>query len=97
MQETQIQSLIQEDPRCFGATKSMHAQSLSHVQLFATHGMQPTRLLCPCNSPGKTTGVSCHFLLQRIFPTQGLNLGLSHCRQILYCLSPQESLLSTSP
>ena len=29
----------------------VHAQSLSHVQLFATHGMQPTRLLCPCNSP----------------------------------------------
>ena len=32
--------------------------------------------------PGKSTGVGCHFLLQRIFPTQGLNLGLPHCRQM---------------
>ena len=42
----------------------------------------------PWNSPGKNTGVSCHFLLQRIFPTQGSNLGLLHCRQNLYRLSP---------
>jgi len=34
--------------------------------------------------------VGCHFLLQGIFPTQGLNLGLSHYRQILYCLRHQE-------
>ena len=31
----------------------------------------------------------CHFLLQRIFPTQGSNLGLLHCRQTLYHLSHQ--------
>ena len=36
------------------------------------------------DSPGKNTGVGCHALLQRIFPTQGSNLGLPHCRQILY-------------
>ena len=35
------------------------------------------------DSPGKNTGMSCHALLQGIFPTQGLNLGLPHCRQIL--------------
>ena len=34
--------------------------------------------------PGKNTGAGCHSLLQGIFPTQGLNLGLLHCRQILY-------------
>ena len=28
------------------------------------HGLQPTRLLCPWNSPGKNMGVGCHFLLQ---------------------------------
>ena len=39
--------------------------------------------------PGKTTGVGCHFLLQRIFPSQGSNLGLPHCRQMLYHLSQQ--------
>ena len=37
-----------------------------------------TRLLCPWDSPGKNTGVSCHALLQGTFPTQGLNLHLSH-------------------
>ena len=38
------------------------------------------------DSPGKNTGVGCHFLLQGIFPTQGSNPGLLHCRQILYLL-----------
>ena len=37
------------------------------------HGLQPARLLCPWNSPGKNTGVGCHFLLEVIFPTQGSN------------------------
>ena len=55
------------------------------------HGLQPTSLLCPWNFPGKSTGVRCHFLLQRIFPTQGSNLGLPHCRQTLYHLSHQGS------
>ena len=39
------------------------------------------------DSPGKNTGVGCHALLQGIFPTQGLNPGLPHCRWILYLLS----------
>ena len=46
-------------------------------------GLYPAKLLCPWNSPGKNTGVGCHFPFQGIFPTQGLNLGLLHfCRQI---------------
>ena len=40
-------------------------------------------------------GVGCHFLLQRIFPTQGSNPGLLHYRQILYQLSYQKSPLYT--
>ena len=49
------------------------------------------------NSPSKNTGVGCHALLQGIFPIQGSNSGLPHCRQILYCLSLQGSLtLSTA-
>ena len=36
-----------------------------------SHGLQPARLLCPWEFPGKNTGVGCHFLLQGIFPTQG--------------------------
>ena len=55
------------------------------------HGLQPTRLLHPCDFSGKSTGVGCHFLLQEIFPTQGSNPGLLHCRQTLYCLSHQEA------
>ena len=42
------------------------------------HGLQPTRLFCPWNSPGKNTGVGCHFLLQRIFLTQGSIQRLLH-------------------
>ena len=41
------------------------------------------------DSPAKNTGVGCHALLQGIFPTQGSNPGLPHCRQIPYHLSPQ--------
>ena len=37
------------------------------------HGLEPARLLCPWNFPGKNTGVGCHFLLQGIFPIQGLD------------------------
>ena len=48
--------------------------------------------LCPWSSSGKNTGVGCHALLQEIFPTQGSNLGLLHCRQILYLLSQQGCL-----
>ena len=43
------------------------------------------------DSPGKNTVVGCHALLQGIFPTQGSNLGLLHCRRILYHLSHQGS------
>ena len=50
-----------------------------------------TRLLHPWDFLGKSTGVGCHFLLQGIFPTQGSNLGLLHCRQTLYRLSHQRT------
>ena len=40
---------------------------------------------------GKNTGVGCHALHQGIFPIQGSNTILLHCRQILYCLSHQRS------
>ena len=53
--------------------------------------VQPTRLLCPWNSPGKTTGVGSNCLLQGTFLIQGSNPGLLHCRQSLYQLSHQGS------
>ena len=45
----------------------------------------------PWNSPGQNTGVGSLSLLHRIFPTQGSNPGLQHCRRILYQLSHQGS------
>ena len=59
----------------------------SHECLLQPYGLLPTRLLCPWDSPGKNTGVGCHVLLQRIFPTQrpySHLLQLLHCRQFLY-------------
>ena len=51
-------------------------------------GLQPARLFCPCDAPGKNTGMGCHFLFQgNLIPTQELNPSLSRCRQIIYCLS----------
>ena len=50
-----------------------------------THG-----LYRPWNSPGQNTGVGSLSLLQGIFPTQGLNPALLHCRRILYQLSHKE-------
>ena len=45
----------------------------------------------PWDFPNKSTGVGCHFFLQRIFLTQGSNPGLPHCRQTLYHLSHKGS------
>ena len=50
----------------------------------ATAVLYPTRLLCPSDSPGKDTGVGCHAL-------QRSNLGLLHCRRILYCWNTGEA------
>ena len=55
--------------------------------------LQCTKLLHPWDFQDKSTGVRCHFLLQGIFPSQGSNPGLSHCRQTFYHLSHQGSLV----
>ena len=55
------------------------------------HGLQPPDSSAHGDSPGKNTGVGCHALLQGIFPTQGLNPGLPHCKWIPYQLSYQGS------
>ena len=52
-----------------------------------------TVLYSPWDSPGQNTGVGCCSLFQGIFPTQGSNPGLPHCKRILYQLSYQESHL----
>ena len=74
----------------------MNACMLSHSAVSISlqpHELQPTRVLCQWDFPGKDTGVGCHCLFQHIFPTQGLNLCLLHpCvgRQILYLCATWE-------
>ena len=53
--------------------------------------LRPHRLQSPWNFPGRNTGVGSLSLLQGIFPTQGSNPGLPHCRRILYQLSHEEA------
>ena len=63
-------------------------KSLNSVQLFVTPWtVAPSSLLCPWNSPGKSTGLGSCSLLQGIFSTQISNPGLPHCRRILCHLS----------
>ena len=69
--------------------------TLSRVRLLAIPWTVAHRLLCPWDSPGKHTGVGCHFLLQGIFPTQGSNPGLLcllYCRWIIYYWATWEAL-----
>ena len=71
----------------------VRAQLLSCVPLFAipwTIALQAP--LCPWDSPGKNTGVGCHFLLQGIFRTQGLNPRLLHWQADFLPLSHLGSL-----
>ena len=69
-----------------------------HIHLYeiescpvVSDSLLPQGLHSPWNSPGQNTGVGSVFLLQGVFPTQGLNPGLLHCRQILYQLSHKGS------
>ena len=73
-----------------GKLKWSEVKSLSRVWLFATPWtVAHQALLSPWDFPGMNTRVGFRFLLQGIFPTQGSNPGLLHCRQIPYHLSHQ--------
>jgi len=73
--------------------KKLTLTSLTELRLCSvvSDSLQPHGLYSPWNSPGQNTGVGSLSLLQGIFPTQGLNPGLPHYRQILYQLSHQGS------
>ena len=68
---------------------SLKSESESHSIL--SDFLWPHGPYSPWNSPGQHTGVGSLSLLQGIFPTQGLNPGLPHCRWILYQLSHKGS------
>ena len=75
------------------ALGSIENESESESRSTLSDSLQPHGLYIysPWNSPGQNTGVgSCSFL-QGLYPTQGSNPGLPHCRQILYQLSHQVS------
>ena len=59
--------------------------------LVVSNSMGPHGLYSPWNSPGQNTGVGSLSLPQEIFPTQGSNPGLPHCKRILYQLSHKGS------
>ena len=61
-----------------------YSESESHSVM--SDSLRPHGLYSSWNSPGQNTGVGSLSLLQGIFPTQGSNPGLLHCRQILYQL-----------
>ena len=69
--------------------KWSEVNSLSRVWLFATPWTVAGQAPLSMGFSRKNSGVGCHFLLQGIFPTQGLNPGLPHGRQMLYPLSHQ--------
>ena len=66
-------------------------ESESETRSVLSDSLLPRGLCSPWNYPGQNTGVGDLSLLQGIFPTQGLNLGLPYCRKILYQLSHQWS------
>ena len=76
-------------------TVQFHSSETSESESEVTQSCLTFAIPWPWDSPGRNTGVGYHFLLQRIFPTQGSNPGLPHCRQTLYHLSHQ-GLLSIS-
>ena len=72
-------------------------KEIVHCSVMSNSLWPPWTIACqalsPWDFPGKNTGMGCHFLLQGIFLTQGLNLGLLHCRQILYRLNHQVTVI----
>ena len=72
-------------------THSSYTVSESESHSVMSDSLQPHGLYSPWNSPGRNTGVGSLSLLQGIFPAQGSNPGLPHCRQILYQLSQKGS------
>ena len=69
----------------YGIPTPYSSESESHS--IVSDSLQPHGLYSPWDSPGQITGVGSLSLLQGIFPTQGSNPGLPHCRQNLYQLS----------
>ena len=76
-----------------------HSVTLVVSDSLQPYGLEPSKLLCPWDSPGKHTGVGCHALLRGFLLTQGLNphpLCLLHCMWLLYHWATGEATLAAS-
>ena len=78
-----------------GGTSGKENESESRSVI--SDSQRPHGLNSPWNSPGKNTGVGNLSLLQGIFPTEGWNSPLPHCRQILYQVSHKGSPCGKEP
>ena len=67
------------------------SEKWSESHSVVSNSLQPHGLYSPWISPGQNTGVGSHFFFWVIFPSQGSNPDLPHCRWILYQLSHQGS------
>ena len=80
---------------CIGKQILYHCKSESESHSVVSDSLRPCGLYSPWNSPGQNTGVGSLSFLQGIFPTQGSNPGLLHCRWVLYQLSHKGSPWAT--
>ena len=78
-----FKSSIYNLPSHFNMKTHVFISCESENRSVVSDSLQPHRLYRPWNSPGQNTGVGSHSLPQEIFPTQGSNPGLLHCRWIL--------------
>ena len=74
--------------------RALRGQSM-YIRSVMSNSLWPHELHSPWNSPGQNTGADSLSLHQGIFPTQGLNPRLSHCRWILYRLNYKGAVLSS--
>ena len=93
---SQIQSIFSNHKKLTNTVlliSLLRPKSESESHSVVSDSLQPHGLYSPWNSPGQNTGVGSLSLLQGIFPSQGSNPGLLHCRRILYHLSHWGSLV----
>ena len=88
-----IGQIISNDDASYLETNPVDLKWKWKSRLVVSDSLQPHGLYNPWNSPGQNTGMGSFFVFQGIFPTQGSNPGLPHCRWILYQLSPKGSPL----
>ena len=87
-----MKNLEQTFSGLLNTTLNCRSVTKSSLTLQGPHGLQPARLLCPWDFPGKNTGVGCHFRLQGIFLTQGSNRHLLHWQADSLLLSQEAPL-----